>query len=708
LSTRLFAAALVAAFSLTACQGGTPTTPGNQAIAPAKGMAIIKGMVTTSGVIAAGGGNVISAGGGNVISAGGGNFRIFQAGGVAGASLQVKGGAHTSEITTGADGSFSVQVPQGSTYTLTASHPDGKGGIMKQVAVVEVPTAEEPPIVDVASLVTRRTGSIQGVVALAGGADPEGADVFVPGTTIIGKVSAKGRFALANVPEGTWNIVFQKPGFKRAALTDLAVQAGRPLVLTDAVTLEAGEASGGQLKGLIRDNQGRAVVGATVTATDAKGVGYTGTSDGQGNVAIAGLPDGTYSVQVYRSFYQVPAPKEVTLTGGAGGDLGTVSLASTVMHFGKISGRLLDEAGEPIDGAVVQLDPPTTESVFTDARGNFTLDRVMPGEYTLRAAAGGFEVGERDVLVDNQPGFTAAIGDDFTLRQPFDPAKPKKADRNVAKLLPPNVKTSYQGDDLVISWDPVGLPPGITKMYYDLEGQAAPSAFMNLATTEETQLILKGFGKGKATFNLVARPAVSTPAGYRVLAVNSLNVSAAFSVGSMNIQGMDLETAMMAVQTNRANLLEAQLKDQIASVQAKNDQVAKFNTALGNFNKMRSQVPSDLTKADASIVQPVKAKDEWRLKIDEQRNLDKVNKSTGVSPYFQMTVAEYDAISTLGHLDARIQQLKSQIDSLQNSQQMDMLRLQSMSNKRNEAFDIMTNFIKKMQENRSSIIGNMR
>ena len=41
-------------------------------------------------------------------------------------------------------------------------------------------------------------------------------------------------------------------------------------------------------------------------------------------------------------------------------------------------------------------------------------------------------------------------------------------------------------------------------------------------------------------------------------------------------------------------------------------------------------------------------------------------------------------------------------------QQMDMLRLQSMTNKRNEAFDVMTNFIKKMQDSRSSIIGNMR
>ncbi|KOS68328.1 hypothetical protein AEA09_07005 [Lysinibacillus contaminans] len=53
-------------------------------------------------------------------------------------------------------------------------------------------------------------------------------------------------------------------------------------------------------------------------------------------------------------------------------------------------------------------------------------------------------------------------------------------------------------------------------------------------------------------------------------------------------------------------------------------------------------------------------------------------------------------------------QLKDQIDSMSNSQQMDMLRLQNLSNKRNEAFDVMTNFVKKMQENRSSIIENMR
>jgi hypothetical protein len=61
-----------------------------------------------------------------------------------------------------------------------------------------------------------------------------------------------------------------------------------------------------------------------------------------------------------------------------------------------------------------------------------------------------------------------------------------------------------------------------------------------------------------------------------------------------------------------------------------------------------------------------------------------------------------------GEFDQLISNITSKIDSLNSSQQLDMLRLQSLTNKRNEAFDIMTNFIKKLQDNRSSVISNMR
>lgn len=99
----------------------------------------------------------------------------------------------------------------------------------------------------------------------------------------------------------------------------------------------------------------------------------------------------------------------------------------------------------------------------------------------------------------------------------------------------------------------------------------------------------------------------------------------------IDIQGMDLESALQAVQSQRAQLLENQLKYQVEGVQQRNQQLADLNAQQGQI-----------------------------------------------------------------------------VDALSNSQQMDMFRLQSMNSKRNEAFDVMTNFVKKMQDSRSSIIGNMR
>ncbi|MBB6637378.1 hypothetical protein [Cohnella thailandensis] len=52
--------------------------------------------------------------------------------------------------------------------------------------------------------------------------------------------------------------------------------------------------------------------------------------------------------------------------------------------------------------------------------------------------------------------------------------------------------------------------------------------------------------------------------------------------------------------------------------------------------------------------------------------------------------------------------LRNQMSNTTGDSQMDLLRLQSLTNKRNEAFDVMTNFIKKMQDSRNSILGNMR
>ena len=196
------------------------------------------------------------------------------------------------------------------------------------------------------------------------------------------------------------------------------------------------------------------------------------------------------------------------------------------------------------------------------------------------------------------------------------------------------------------------------------------------------------------------------------------DISGIGGVGPINVQGLDLETAMMAVQSQRANLLETQLKDQISSVQARNDQISKLNQLLGTLNKAAALFGGD-AKADTRIDKNSQfSANSYAI----EREVNSAAITAGVNLDFGTNTSDGGALTnsgsrlpgglrgdvTKGKLDGKIQEIKSQIDSLSNSQQMDMLRLQSLSNKRNEAFETMTNFIKKMQDSRSSIIGNMR
>ncbi|WP_159910922.1 hypothetical protein [Pantoea sp. 18069] len=65
-------------------------------------------------------------------------------------------------------------------------------------------------------------------------------------------------------------------------------------------------------------------------------------------------------------------------------------------------------------------------------------------------------------------------------------------------------------------------------------------------------------------------------------------------------------------------------------------------------------------------------------------------------------------INNKGDLNTLVENIKSLIDSLSNSQQMDMLRLQNYSNKYNETFETRTNMIKKEHDLNTQISNNTR
>lgn len=287
--------------------------------------------------------------------------------------------------------------------------------------------------------------------------------------------------------------------------------------------------------------------------------------------------------------------------------------------------------------------------------------------------------------------------------------------------------------------------------------------------------------------------------------MSNFAVGGAGPLGSVNLSSVDIETALLAVQTQRSQLLQSSLRTQLEGVDAKNKQMAEMNNKItadqsaatsleGQNLKLAEQKAADeaaLTGLESTVgaksaeldakiagmkelqnrlaaskcpdpegfyglawgqgdngplsyqtLEQVKA---LGLTIptgaDAPRNVDgnhtmdakgkvvqqwineiggKINEAMAEKQQLadQVTTLKTKIETTGKTIDENaakvktlrdgVDAMKRDIDALSNSQQMDMLRLQSMSNKRNEAFDVMTNFIKKMQDSRSSIIGNMR
>jgi chromosome condensin MukBEF ATPase and DNA-binding subunit MukB len=189
-------------------------------------------------------------------------------------------------------------------------------------------------------------------------------------------------------------------------------------------------------------------------------------------------------------------------------------------------------------------------------------------------------------------------------------------------------------------------------------------------------------------------------------------MSGAQSVTSLSADALDIETLLLSVQSDRARLLDTQLAQQIDLIKDRNAKVDKLNNLLTSL--------TDLSKLYGSTDGTAKLEDQkgWKDLSDTQKKeakekLDAALKETGLT--MADLAGAQGAIDTnnmgkitLGQVTVAIEKTRGMIDSLNNTQQMETLRMQSLSNKRNEAYDLMTNFIKKMQDNRSGIISNMR
>lgn len=96
----------------------------------------------------------------------------------------------------------------------------------------------------------------------------------------------------------------------------LRLSLGLALIVVLSTVIALAQQTRGSLRGVIKDELGATIVGATVTLTDASGVEKTTTTNGEGAYVFTGLAPGKYSLSVSAPGFAVSDDTEVDLTTG--------------------------------------------------------------------------------------------------------------------------------------------------------------------------------------------------------------------------------------------------------------------------------------------------------------------------------------------------------------------------------------------------------
>jgi hypothetical protein len=258
------------------------------------------------------------------------------------------------------------------------------------------------------TVINRLTGAPISGVEISFTSDPQHLKATADATS-----DAQGAFRVEGLKPGAYSPHAEKRGFipSAAGLRPIqVVEGGQP------VTLRIEMIPMGKLSGRVLDEDGKPVKGATLELLASFG-GPTVTADANGNFSFEDIVPATYTLAARppksaKAFdrdgrraawvltyspgvTQRSAASRVTINPGAEIYGHEIKFASAPVQ--RISGVVLDQKGEPVSGADIQLEDPTrlTQQTYAQtnsaADGAFEFRDIPEGDWRLSASRAGMK-----------------------------------------------------------------------------------------------------------------------------------------------------------------------------------------------------------------------------------------------------------------------------------------------------------------------------
>ncbi len=220
-----------------------------------------------------------------------------------------------------------------------------------------------------------------------------GGMVFALPPMLKGFSSDDGSFTLENVPPGPKELIVNAPGYTTARIPSVNVEDGKTVG-----DVEVAMESGVRLTGRVTGPDGSPVSGVSVRETSASnpgarfmpGMGSSATTDPNGEYVIEAIDPGDKTFSFSRQNY-LPVDKTITLSGREARL--DVQLSSGLT----LTGTVAADNGTPVADASVNATS-ASEAGFgrgsrTDGNGNFQINGLAPGHYTVTASKPGLASG---------------------------------------------------------------------------------------------------------------------------------------------------------------------------------------------------------------------------------------------------------------------------------------------------------------------------